>query len=240
MAQAQPDTSTLIADINKAKESKNVNEFAIAGFRRRAAALRNVELSDSFVIEGILDSLEKKLEDAQNSFRKALDANPTSWFAHVNYSITLRGWGEFRLAYDHAIKATTSAAREDELVEAWDEVRQVAHLGLKIKCLAEAAEPEDAAEYKEILSFMERNGISDDDLDSFAKVLHSTLNESSSTLPTFTLLHGEAENLYIQTEVEVSPEEAAELSFILADNLAEHEIPAYVNRAVTIGVTTCQ
>lgn len=237
MAQPLPDSSQLIDDINHAKETASLNEFAIARFRRRAAALRSVDRSDSFVIEGILDSIEKKYDNVQASFRKAFDANASSWFAHINYSITLREWGKYHLAYDHASKATKFATSTEELHETVKEVRLAAHQGLKIKCLAAI---DDDERLRAIVSFMDRNGISDDDLATFADVLYSTLDVGSCAPPSLSLLKGESETLYIQAEIAVGPEEAATLSFKLADNLAEYEIPAYINRAVTIGISTCQ
>lgn len=87
--------------VNSVSSKEQPSEFTIQGYKSKARSLMKTDAFNSYIILGIIGSLERNPHEMRENHSKALNINPHDMIAVGNFAVSLHRLGYFDEAYKH-------------------------------------------------------------------------------------------------------------------------------------------
>ena len=248
MAKPKSKASQLIEQVNALRLQEERDDFTLRKIRKEVEDLRATDAYSTYMLLGMLASIEHDINGVRKYHSKALKMHPNDLEANTNYSTSLGHLGFYTEAREFAEKAYLADQADLELLDflieqSWVSGRiRDAHKWLE---RWDAVTPKDADPRSEIISeaseLLDEDGVSDDDVEKLLQLKMSVLHKqeiypSDSLIDT--LEDEESRWLNYFFEVRLPPKDVAALNFEAAKKLALSNIPIYVTDSVIVTFTS--
>ena len=238
--QPQSLTSELLQRLSKFEFGDVPSEFEVKLFFREAEKLKKVDLSEGWMVAGIIDTLVYNYEDAKKAFEKSLSNGPSDLDIVVsNYALALLRLGRF----EEAIELVKKYVSDDNFILLNDAFSLTLKTGLfnaatfyseKLKKFSKP-ENHDTKHLNDLKTACDELNISEPDCSAIHLLVLNAIHDKKIPAVDFAVRRNDENDnsLILLFYVDADVDTLADIGLAIIDKLVESDITAIVEQKVT-------